>query len=240
MTRQHLWSDLLRNQVESTCLTEKREQQHYTHRTQTESILWHEMETSTNACILQRYWMPGLVIHYWMEASLVSTLSKTNNEPLTGMFSHLTSPKLHVIWTGTFWILGNKSPCSMTEFPVNEWGHYVLIDWIFTHCTLSRKSLNCFVSTNPRGCVVITKPLASRMSLCAKELTLFLLTVFLCKYTKVLHVLWLCKSKLFHNSFLRVWPRICSTVNNESPHSFNDSFWECMKSISSANPYWNG
>ena len=49
MTRQHPWSDLLRNQVESTCLTEKWEQKHYTHITQTESILWHEMETSTNA-----------------------------------------------------------------------------------------------------------------------------------------------------------------------------------------------
>ena len=28
-------------------------------------------------CILQRYWMPGLVIHYWMEASLVSTMART-------------------------------------------------------------------------------------------------------------------------------------------------------------------
>ncbi len=49
MTRQHLWSDLLGNLLEITCLTEKWEQKHYTHITQTENILWHEMETSTNA-----------------------------------------------------------------------------------------------------------------------------------------------------------------------------------------------
>ncbi len=72
--------------------------------------------------------------------------------------------------------------------------------------TLNRKSLTCFVRTKPRGSVVITNPLASRMSqlgMSAEELTLLLLTVFLCKYTKVL---WLCKSKGFHNSFLRVHP----------------------------------
>ncbi len=35
--------------------------------------------------------------------------------------------------------------------------------------TLSRKSLTCFVITKPRGSVVITKPLASRMSLRARK-----------------------------------------------------------------------
>ncbi len=70
------------------------------------------------------------------------------------------------------------------------WRHY----WNTFQCfTLNRKSLSCFVRTKPSGSVVITKPLALRMSLCA---------VFLCKYTKVL---WLCKSKGFHNSFLRVF-----------------------------------
>ncbi len=35
-----------------------------------------------------------------------------------------------------------------------------------------------------------------------REFTLLLSTTFLCKYTKVM---WLCKSKGFHNSFLRVY-----------------------------------
>ena len=36
-------------------------------------------------------------------------------------------------------------------------------------CTLNRKSLTCFVRTKPRGCVVITKPLASQRSLRARK-----------------------------------------------------------------------
>ncbi len=42
-----------------------------------------------------------------------------------------------------------------------------------------------------------------QLAMSARELTLLLLTVFICKYTKVL---WLCKRKGFHNnSFLRVY-----------------------------------
>ena len=114
-------------------------------------------------------------------------------------------------------------------------------------CTLNRKTLTSSVRTKPRGSVVITKPRALQMSLCACkaswlytwlyiikscsmnhfvlprgqwtpiipfaktngtqlavsvwEFTLLLSTIFLCKYTKVM---WLCTSKGFHNSFLRV------------------------------------
>ncbi len=42
----------------------------------------------------------------------------------------------------------------------------------------------------------------SQLGMSAQELTLLLLTVFLCKYTKVL---WLCKSKGFYNFLMRVW-----------------------------------
>ncbi len=75
-------------------------------------------------------------------------------------------------------------------------------------CTLNHKP---FVNTKPRGSVVMTKPLALQRTLRARkvselygpqvcmsawELTLLLLTVFLCKYTKVML---LCKSKRFNN-----------------------------------------
>ena len=40
-----------------------------------------------------------------------------------------------------------------------------------------------------------------QLGMSARELTMLLLTVFLCKYMKVL---WLCKSKGFHNLLLRV------------------------------------
>ncbi len=73
--------------------------------------------------------------------------------------------------------------------------------------TLNRKTLTSFVWTKSRGSVVITKPLALRMSLCDRKAYCRprlgrLSTIFLCKYTKVM---WLCKSKGFHNSFLRVY-----------------------------------
>ncbi len=42
------------------------------------------------------------------------------------------------------------------------------VEEILLH-TLSRKSLTCFVITKPRGSVVITKPLASQMSLRARK-----------------------------------------------------------------------
>ncbi len=50
---------------------------------------------------------------------------------------------------------------------------YLLWLWISDGCdsdiehTLNRKTLTSFVRTKPRGSVVITKPLALRMSLCA-------------------------------------------------------------------------
>ncbi len=37
--------------------------------------------------------------------------------------------------------------------------------------TLNRNTPTCFVRTKPRGSVVITKPLALRMSLCSREFT---------------------------------------------------------------------
>ncbi len=49
--------------------------------------------------------------------------------------------------------------------------------------------------------IPFAKANGTQLGMSAKELTLLLLTVFLCKYTKVL---WLCKSKGFHNYFLRV------------------------------------
>ena len=79
MTHQHLWSDLLGSWLESTgsywkapAWQRSGNSNYYTHITQTESILWHWNGNFLN-CILQRYWMPGLVIHCSMSASLVST-----------------------------------------------------------------------------------------------------------------------------------------------------------------------
>ena len=79
MTRQHLWIDLLGSWLESTgsfweaaAWWTSGNSNYYTHITQTERILWHWNGNFLN-CILQRYWMPGLIIHCWMSASLVST-----------------------------------------------------------------------------------------------------------------------------------------------------------------------
>ncbi len=49
--------------------------------------------------------------------------------------------------------------------------HLLVIGIVFIPCahTLSRKSLTCFVITKPRGSIVITKPLALRMSLRARK-----------------------------------------------------------------------
>ncbi len=44
----------------------------------------------------------------------------------------------------------------------------------WTTYTLNRKTLTSFVMTKPRGSVVITKPLALRMSLCADKSVLVL------------------------------------------------------------------
>ena len=75
--------------------------------------------------------------------------------------------------------------------------------------TLNRKALTCFVRTKPRGSIVITKPLALQMLLSCchthswpQHMSSSTSTVFFCKYTEVL---WLCKSKWFHNSFMRVY-----------------------------------
>ncbi len=60
----------------------------------------------------------------------------------------------------------------------------------------------------PRGqytpIIPFAKTNGTQLGMSAKELTLLLLIVFLCKYMKVL---WLCKCKGFHNSFLRVYER---------------------------------
>ncbi len=45
--------------------------------------------------------------------------------------------------------------------------------------TLNRESLTCFVRTKPRGSVVITKPLASQRSLCARKASwLYFMTLY--------------------------------------------------------------
>ncbi len=61
--------------LRGTWPADKWNKEHYTHITQTESILWHWNYGNFLNCILQRYWMPGLVIHCWMSASLVSTIT---------------------------------------------------------------------------------------------------------------------------------------------------------------------
>ncbi len=45
------------------------------------------------------------------------------------------------------------------------------------------------------------KTKGTQLAMSVQEFTLLLSTIFLCKYTKVM---WLCKGKGFHNSFLRV------------------------------------
>ncbi len=62
------------------------------------------------------------------------------------------------------------------------------------------KSL-CFIKGTISPIIPFAKTNGKQLGMSAKELTLLLLTVFLCKYTKVV---WLFKGKGFHNSFPRV------------------------------------
>ncbi len=48
-------------------------------------------------------------------------------------------------------------------------GKLQVIGKLCRNCTLNRKTLTSFVRTKPRGSVVITKPLALRMSLSARK-----------------------------------------------------------------------
>ncbi len=63
----------------------------------------------------------------------------------------------------------------------------------------------------PRGqqtpIIPFAKTNGTKLAMSAQEFTLLLSTIFLCKHTKVM---WLCKSKGFHNSFLRVY---CTCTN---------------------------
>ncbi len=63
--------------------------------------------------------------------------------------------------------MGSFAPGSGFPGP-GHWSTCITDSWTAI-CTLNRETLTSFVRTKPRGSVVITKPLALRMSLCARK-----------------------------------------------------------------------
>ncbi len=91
------------------------------------------------------------------------------------------------------------------------WGISVFHFHFKTTSTLNRKTLTSFVRTKPRGSVVITKPLALRMSLCAHKVSWLY-------YMDLYHLIMLYESLCFTKGTVNSYYSLCKNKLNTTCH----------------------
>ncbi len=182
-------------------------------------------------------------LYYWQPPIWIPGRSDSPKLWWKNVDSPRRVPSHRVAKASTFWMTKDYKTCidlvdSITEVPRIILSIFLVMHnnlvWQYTH-TLIKKMLihqgEFLVIGLQMQVLWMTKVLffffnGTQLAMSVREFTLLLSTIFPCKYTKVM---WLCKSKGFHNSFLRVVPvqfhPMCIVCFDDATHERCSSYF---------------